>query len=94
VPSASQSESAAQPIGSPRSTETGGSDTKTSPANRRSESKVKSKRSSTKKPAAKKRVAKKAAATSGKAKSTLTQKKAPRRGIRLKVDDGQGSGFD
>lgn len=49
---------------------------------------------SRKKTAAKKRVAKKASATSDQAKPALVQKKAARRGIRLKVDDGQGPSFD
>ncbi len=47
-----------------------------------------------KKTAAKKRVAKKSSAKSDKVKPALVQKKAPRRGIRLKVDDGQGPSFD
>lgn len=52
------------------------------------------KAASTKKTAAKKRVAKKAGAKSNKVKPALVQKKSPRRGIRLKVDDEQGPSFD
>jgi hypothetical protein len=52
------------------------------------------KKPAAKKPAAKKRVVKKEADTSSKAKAALTQKRASRRGIRLKVDDGQGPSFD
>jgi hypothetical protein len=47
-----------------------------------------------KRTSAKKRVAKKAAAKSRSAKPALVQKKVQRRGIRLKVDDGQGPSFD
>jgi hypothetical protein len=43
---------------------------------------------------AKKRVSKTAATKSEKTQAALVQKKAPRRGIRLKVDDGQGPSFD
>ncbi len=43
---------------------------------------------------AKKRVAKKAGAKSRTASAAMTQKKAPRRGIRLKVDGGRGPSFD
>jgi hypothetical protein len=42
-----------------------------------------------------KRVTKKVTAkSSGTEKQTLVQKKAQRRGIRLKVDEGKGPGFD
>ncbi len=55
---------------------------------------AKGKSKTAKKTAAKKRVAKKSSAKSDTVKPALVQKKAPRRGIRLKVDDGQGPGFD
>jgi multidrug efflux pump subunit AcrB len=92
--SAPKSASAAQPTPSAVSTQAGGQDAKNLPSKQGTASKDTGKRSVKKKPAAKKRVAKKAAVKSDKVKPALIQKKAPRRGIRLKVDDGQGPSFD
>ncbi|MEA3276324.1 MAG: efflux RND transporter permease subunit [Pseudomonadota bacterium] len=76
------------PVSSPTAPTTPTADkttkTKTSPESR----------TTAKKRAGKKRAAKKIAAKKGDTKPTLVQKKAPRRGIRLKVDGGQGPSFD
>jgi hypothetical protein len=53
-----------------------------------------SKKAVRKKAAGKKRAAKKAGVKASPPKPELVSKKAPRRGIRLKVDGGQGPGFD
>lgn len=55
---------------------------------------TKGKESVGKKRTAKKRVAKKASIKPEKGKQELVQKKVQRRGIRLRVDDGQGPSFD
>jgi len=78
----------------PRSTDVRESDENNPLAKTGGASKSTGKRSGATKRVAKKRVTKKAAAKPDKVKPALVQKKAPRRGIRLKVDDGQGPSFD
>jgi multidrug efflux pump subunit AcrB len=93
-PDEPESESPAQPMVAPPTPMQDVPEAKQSGPKQGATKKGPGKSKDTKKSATKKRVAKKAAKKSEKVESALVQKKAPRRGIRLKVDDGQGPSFD